>query len=43
MERALRMKKAALATKPKPPGSGNSQRISAAGVAPGISKPALRK
>jgi hypothetical protein len=43
MARALRMKKAALAAKPKPPGGGKSQLRPVAGMASGASKPAMRK
>jgi hypothetical protein len=43
IERALRMKKAALAAKQKPPGAGKFQRKQAAGMAAGASKPAMRK
>jgi hypothetical protein len=40
--RALRMKKAALEAKPKPPGRGKHQRENA-GVAAGASKPWMKK
>jgi hypothetical protein len=43
LERALRLKKAAQAAKPKPPGAGRSQRRQSAGMAAGASKPAMRK
>ena len=43
MERALRMKKAAIQSKPKPPGAGRGQRERAAGIAPGASKPWMKK
>ena len=43
MERALRMKKAAIQAKPKPPGGGKVQRERAAGIAPGASKPWMKK
>jgi hypothetical protein len=43
IERALRLKKAALAAKPKPPGAGAHQRRQSAAMAAGASKPALRK
>jgi hypothetical protein len=43
MERALRMKKAAIQTKPKPPGAGKGQRERAAGIAAGASKPWMKK
>jgi hypothetical protein len=43
IERALRMKKAALQTKPKPPGRGKFAPRQAAGMAAGASKPATRK
>jgi len=43
MARALRMKKAALAAKPQPPGGGKSQLRPTAGMPPGASKPAMRK
>jgi hypothetical protein len=42
MERALRLKKAAMASKPQPPG-GKFQRRQAAAMPSGASKPALRK
>ena len=42
MARALRMKKAALAAKPKPPG-GKSQARASAAMPMGASKPAMRK
>jgi hypothetical protein len=41
--RALRLKKAALAARPKPPGAGKSQRKQTAAMAAGASKPAMRK
>ena len=43
MERALRMKRAALAAKAKPPGDGKLQPRQAARMAAGASKPAMRK
>ena len=43
MARALRMKKAAIQAKPKPPGVGKVQREQAAGVAAGASKPWMKK
>lgn len=43
IERALRMKKAALEAKPKPPGRGKSQREQTAGVAAGASKPWMKR
>ena len=43
MERALRMKKAAMQAKPKPPGGGKGQREQAAGVPAGASKPWMKK
>jgi hypothetical protein len=43
IERALRMKKAAIQAKQKPPGRGRSQREQAAGVAAGASKPWMKK
>lgn len=43
MERALRLKKAAQAAKPKRPGDGKFQPRAAAGMAAGASKPAMRK
>jgi hypothetical protein len=43
IERALRMKKAALAAKPKRPGGGTPQPRQSAAMASGASKPALRK
>ena len=39
MQRALRMKKAVLDARPKPPGSGKIQRKQSAGVQAGSSKP----
>ena len=42
MERALRMKKAAFDSKPKPPG-GKVHPRQAAGMPSGSSKPAMRK
>jgi hypothetical protein len=42
MQRALRMRKSAMAAKPKPPGSGKAPRADS-GVAAGASKPASRK
>jgi hypothetical protein len=41
MARALRMKRAALEAKPKPPGSGKFPRT--AGIAAGSSKPRMTK
>ena len=43
MARALRLKKAALAAKPKPPGGGKFPQRAAAGMPAGASKPAMRK
>jgi len=43
MQRALRLKKAAQAAKPKPPGAGKSHIRQSAGMASGASKPAMRK
>jgi hypothetical protein len=43
MERALRMKKAALDAKPKPPGRGKYRWEQTAGVAVGASKPWMKK
>jgi len=43
MARALRLKKAALAAKPKPPGGGKSQARASAAMPAGASKPAMRK
>jgi hypothetical protein len=43
IERALRLKKAALAAKPKPPGAGAAHRRQSAALPHGASKPALRK
>ena len=43
MARALRLKKAALDSKPKPPGRGKFQRQQTAGVAAGASKPWMKK
>lgn len=43
MERALRLKKAANQAKPKLPGGGKIQREQTAGIAPGASKPWMKK
>ncbi|MGZ3275783.1 MAG: hypothetical protein ACXU82_05200 [Caulobacteraceae bacterium] len=43
MARALRMKKAALAAKPKPPGGGKFPHRQSAAMPLGASKPAMRK
>jgi hypothetical protein len=43
LARALRMKKAAIEAKPKPPGAGKAQRERAAGIAAGVSKPWMKK
>jgi hypothetical protein len=43
IQRALRMKKATLDAKPKPPRGGKFQREQAAGVAAGKSKPWMKK
>jgi hypothetical protein len=43
LERALRIKKAALQTRPKPPGGGKFTPRQGAGVSAGASKPATRK
>ena len=43
MERALRVKKAAIQTKPKPPGAAKGQRERAAGIAAGASKPWMKR
>ena len=43
LERALRMKKAAMQAKPQPPGGGKDQRKQAAGVTAGASKPWMKK
>jgi hypothetical protein len=43
MQRALRLKKAALATKPKRPGAETAHRRQSAAMASGASKPAMRK
>jgi hypothetical protein len=43
IERALRMKKAALAAKPKRPGAEQTHRRQSAAMAAGASKPAMRK
>ena len=43
MQRALRMKKAALEAKPKGPGAVDLRREKSAGVAPGASKPWMKK
>jgi len=42
MERALRLKKAAIEARPKPPGGGKGRRDRVAGVAAGASKPWLK-
>ena len=43
MERALRLKKAAIAAKPQPPRGGRFQREQAARIAAGSSKPWLKR
>jgi hypothetical protein len=43
IQRALRLKKAALDAKPKPPRGGRFQREQAAGIAAGKSKPWMAK
>ena len=43
IQRALRLKKAALDAKPKPPRGGKFQRQQAAGIAAGKSKPWMSK
>jgi hypothetical protein len=43
IQRALRLKKAALDAKPKPPRGGKFQRQQAAGIAAGRSKPWMSK
>jgi hypothetical protein len=43
MARALRLKKAALQAKPKPPGGGKIAREQSAGIAAGASKPWMKK
>jgi hypothetical protein len=43
MARALRMKKAAIQAKPKPPGGGKVQHERAPGIAAGASKPWMKK
>jgi len=43
IQRALRLKKAALDAKPKPPRGGKFQREQAAGIAAGKSKPWMKK
>ena len=43
IERALRLKKAALEAKPKPPGGGKGRHERAAGIAAGVSKPWMKK
>jgi hypothetical protein len=43
MQRALRLKKAAQAAKPKRPGSETAHRRQSAAMAAGASKPAMRK
>ena len=42
-QRALRLKKAAMQAKPKPPGGGKVRREQAAGVPAGASKPWMKK
>src|SRR5438552_3694676 len=43
MQRALRLKKAAVDAKPKPPGRDKALRAQASGVAAGASKPWMKK
>jgi len=43
IQRALRLKKAALASKPQRPGAETAHRRQSAAMAAGASKPALRK
>jgi hypothetical protein len=43
IQRALRLKKAALATKPQRPGAEPAHRRQSAAMAAGASKPAMRK
>ena len=43
MARALRLKKAAMQAKPKPPGGGKGQHGRDAGIAAGASKPWMKK
>ncbi len=43
IQRALRLKKAAQAAKPKRPGAENAHRRQSAAMASGASKPAMRK
>lgn len=43
IQRALRLKKAAIDAKPKPPRGGKHQREQAAGIAAGMSKPWMSK
>ena len=43
LQRALRLKKAAQAARPAPPGAGAAGRRQSAAMAPGASKPAMRK
>lgn len=43
MERALRLKQAAIRSRPKRPGEGDIKREQAAGVAAGASKPWMKK
>ncbi|MDB5458780.1 MAG: hypothetical protein JWO72_521 [Caulobacteraceae bacterium] len=43
IQRALRLKKAAIDAKPKPPRGGKFQRQQAAGIAAGKSKPWMSK
>ncbi len=43
LERALRLKKAAIQAKSKPPGGGGTRPDPAAGVAAGVSKPWMKR
>ena len=43
IQRALRLKKAAIAAKPTPPRGGRFQREQAAGIAAGKSKPWMKR
>jgi hypothetical protein len=43
IQRALRLKKAAIAAKPTPPRGGKFQREQAAGIASGKSKPWMKR
>jgi hypothetical protein len=43
IQRALRLKQAAIEARPKPPRGGKFQRAQAANIAAGKSRPAMRK